>query len=152
MVLTPCQPPAINAALRDNTPRARRSITTGNQGSDGSHAGGLWPSYTHLIPGPSGKYGLTAQNHEVKCVVRKAIPLVLAKICFVNTFPSSDTQAAWSLQALASAARKIKRDVIRTSEDVAMRYDVIRDRLKRDEEYSPILRRLVRGSSHFVRP
>ena len=159
----------MNGTLGDNTPCARRSITTGNQGSDGSHGGGLqpsytgnqlvpegshgrriWPSYTQLIPGASGRYGLTAQNHEVKCVVRKAIPIVQAKICFVDTFPSSDTQAAWSLRALASATRKIKRDVVQTSEDVAMRYDVIRERLKRDEEYGPILIRLVRSSSHSV--
>jgi hypothetical protein len=167
----PGQAPAMNGILGDNTPRARKSITAGNQGSDsphaaglgpsgygkqlvsqGSHDGGIWPSYTQLIPGPSNRYGLTAQNHEVKSVVRKAIPLVLAKICFVNTFPSSDTQAAWSLQALVSAARKIKRDVAQTSEDVAMRYDVIRERLKGDEEYSPILCRLVRCSTYSVRP
>ena len=155
--LAPSQSPVMNGTLGDNTPRACRSITTGNQGSDGnqlipegSHGGGIWPSYSQLIPGPSGRYNLTAQNHEVKSVVRKAIPLVLAKICFFDTFPSSDTQAAWSLQALASAARKIKRGVAQTSEDVARRYDVIRERLKRDEEYGPILIRLVRSSSHSV--
>ena len=136
---------------RDNVLRTGiRSITNGDHGPDGSHGGAPWPFYTQLIQGPSGKYGLTVQNHEVKSVVRKAIPLVLANICFVNTFPSSVTQAAWSLQSLVSAARKIKRDVAQSSEHVAMRYDAIKERLKNDEEYSPILSRLVRCTRHPV--
>ena len=111
---------------------------------DAKEAAISWPSHTNLIQGPSGKYGLTVQNHEVKVVIRKAIPQVLFRIAFINFFPSSDTQEAWSRKALITSARSIAQQMAPSSNSVAMRYDAVKQRLKKDDEYAPILSRLVR--------
>ena len=107
----------------------------------------LWPSHTDLVVGPSHEYTLGVQSHEVKAIVRKAIPFVLVNICFVEFFPSSTTRAAWSKKALIGAAKDLKTQSARINQAAALRYDAVMQRLMRDDDYYPVLGKLVRLAS-----
>lgn len=98
-----------------------------------------WPSYASLVRGHSGEVNLTAQPHEVKAVVRKAIPSIITNICFFDFYPKSTVRAVWHKKALLQAAKELKAK----NAPAAHRYDKIRQRLKVDEDYSPILGKIV---------
>jgi hypothetical protein len=100
-----------------------------------------WPSYTDLVLGHSGDYNLTAQTHEVRAVVRKALPFLLGKLSFVDFYPASTTRAAWHRVVLIAAASKLKK---KGSQAAAVRFASVQDRLRDDENYCPILGKLVR--------
>jgi len=104
----------------------------------------MWPSYTDLVRGRSGDYNLTAQNHEVKVVIRKALPQLLGKLCFDDFYPASTTRAAWNKEVLITAAGKLKRKMAQNKQSAAAHYGRIRDRLRADDGYYPILGKLVR--------
>jgi hypothetical protein len=103
-----------------------------------------WECYTNLVRGPSGEINLTAQTHEVKIVVRLAIRAIMADLCFVDFYPSSTTRAAWHVKALTSAARTLQNGAAqKKNERVAHHYKMVRERLKTDEDYVPVLGKIV---------
>ena len=103
-----------------------------------------WECYTNLVRGPSGEVNLTAQTHEVKIVVRLAIRAIMANLCFVDFYPSSATRAAWHAKALTSAARTLQNGATqKKNERVAHHYKMVRERLKTDEDYVPVLGKIV---------
>ena len=103
-----------------------------------------WPSYTNLIWSSNGEVNLTSQTFEVKAVVRKAIPLILSNLIFVDGYPDQPTRSAWGKKALISAASDLKIALGRNSQGAAAHYDELRRRLKRQDDYWPHLSRLVR--------
>ena len=105
-----------------------------------------------LVRGPSGEYNLTAQAHEVKAVVRTALPSILARLCYLDFYPSSTTRAAWHKRLLTAAAVQLMARSGQGNQSVAMRYSAVRDRLIADDHYSPILGRLVSRSIHPFSP
>ena len=106
-----------------------------------------WPSYTYLLWSSNGEVNLTAQTFEVKIVVRKAIPLMIANVIFVDGYPDQPTRSAWSKKALVSAAGDTKTAAERNSQSAATHYDAIRRRLKREDDYWRALAKLVSDTS-----
>jgi hypothetical protein len=111
-----------------------------------------WASHTTLVRGPSGEYNLTAQSHEVKAIVRTALPSILARLCYLDFYPSSATRAAWHKRLLIAASVRLMARAAQTNQPVAARYGAVRERLQMDDNYSPILGRLVSRSAHLFRP
>lgn len=117
---------------------------TDNRDRDRSSCVVSWASHTTLVRGPGREINLTAQTHEVKAVVRLAIPAILTKVCFEDFYPSSTTRAAWHKKTLVAAARHLKRSAAeKINAGVARRYEAVQERLMGDEDYCPLLGRIV---------
>ena len=98
----------------------------------------------NLIYSASGDVNLTAQLHEIKVIVRKAITLMTANLIFIDGYPDSPTQAAWAQKVLISAANTFKLSNA-NSQRVVARYDSIMLCLRQDLVYLSALSRLVCG-------
>ena len=124
---------------------SRQHRVADNKGDESAQSHS-WPSYTALVRGPGREINLTVQTHEVKIVVRHAIPAIITKLCFIDFYPSSTTRAAWHKKTLNSAASVMKHGANRKNNaPIACRYEAIQERLKADDDYSSLLGKIVRS-------
>jgi hypothetical protein len=131
----------VNTAYKDVPPCESKALLDADNDVPSQDLGStIWPVYASLVRTRSGAVNLTAQPHEVKVVVRKAIPGVFTKLCFFDFYPDSTVRAVWNKKALLRASKELKDN----NGLVAHRYEKLRQRLKEDEDFSPTLGRIVR--------
>ena len=124
-----------------------------NSDRDGSSRVRSWGSHTTLVRGPGRELNLTTQTHEVKAVVRIAIPNILRRVIFEDFYPSSTTRAAWHKKTMIAAACHLKRSAAQNgNESVARRYGAVEDRLKGDDDYCPTLGKIVCSCIYSTSP